>query len=144
MKHQKLSTTPEVSKRMANVHLKEGKAEMLLAKALWKEGFRYRKNYKKLPGSPDIAILKYNIAVFVDGEYWHGKDWENKKDRLKTNRAYWIEKIEENMMRDKRDDGRLVDLGWIPVHFWEKDVKRDPQKCVDDVIGLVQGFGKDE
>ena len=143
MKHQKLSTTPEVSKRMANVHLKEGKAETLLAKALWKEGFRYRKNYRKLPGSPDIAILKHRIAVFVDGEFWHGKDWENKKDRLKTNRAYWIEKIEENMTRDRKDDERLADLGWTPVHFWEKDVKHDTQECVDDVIMLVQGSRKD-
>jgi DNA mismatch endonuclease (patch repair protein) len=134
MKHQKLLTTPEVSKRMANVHLKEGKAETLLAKALWKAGFRYRKNYKKLPGSPDIAILKYRIAVFVDGEFWHGKDWENKKERLKTNRAYWIEKIEENMQRDKRNDERLFALGWLPIHFWEKDVKHDLGKCVEEVL----------
>lgn len=62
---------------MANVRLKESKAEQALAKALWKLGFRYRKNYKKLPGSPDIAILKYHLAVFVDGEFWHGKNWEH-------------------------------------------------------------------
>ena len=62
MKHQKLETTPEVSKRMANVHLKGGKAETALAKALWADGVRYRKNYRKLPGSPDIAITKYKIS----------------------------------------------------------------------------------
>ena len=75
MKHQKLSTTPEISKRMANVHLKASKAETDLAKELWRRGLRYRKNYRKLPGSPDIAILKHKIAVFVDGEFWHGKDF---------------------------------------------------------------------
>lgn len=74
MKHQKLSTTPEISKRMAKVHLKASKAEVTLAKELWKRGFRYRKNYRKLPGSRDIAVLKLHIAVFVDGEFWHGKD----------------------------------------------------------------------
>ena len=99
MKHRKLETTPEVSKRMANVHLKGGKAETALAKALWAEGVRYRKNYRKLPGSPDIAITKYKIAVFVDGEFWHGYDWENRKGKLKSNRDYWIEKIEW----DKKD-----------------------------------------
>lgn len=91
MKHQKLSTTPEISKRMANVHLKGGKAEIALAKELWKRGLRYRKNYKKLPGSPDIAILKHHVAVFVDGEFWHGKDWEQKKNSLKSNQDYWRE-----------------------------------------------------
>ena len=79
MKHQKLSTTPEISKRMANVHLKASKAETDLAKELWRRGLRYRKNYRKLPGSPDIAILKHKIAVFVDGEFWHGKDWTKRK-----------------------------------------------------------------
>lgn len=79
MKHQKLETTPEISKRMANVKLKGGKAENILAKSLWHNGVRYRKNYKKLPGSPDIAITKYKTAIFVDGEFWHGEDWENRK-----------------------------------------------------------------
>lgn len=86
MKHQKLDTTPEISKRMANVGLKNGKSEHLLAKALWHHGVRYRKNLRELPGSPDIAITKYKIAVFVDGEFWHGYDWKNRKEKLKSNR----------------------------------------------------------
>ncbi|MBR6245053.1 very short patch repair endonuclease [bacterium] len=130
MKHQKLSTTREISKRMANVHLKAGKAEVTLAKKLWKKGIRYRKNYKKLPGSPDIAILKYHIAVFVDGEFWHGKDWDQKKTRLKSNQGYWIEKIEENITRDKRNDLLLSEMGWKPIHFWEKDVNRNLESCI--------------
>ena len=105
MKHPKsYDSTPETRERMSKIKLKGGKAETILAKALWQQGYRYRKNDKRLPGSPDIAILKHHIAVFVDGEFWHGKDWETRKERLKRNREYWIEKIEENMARDLRND----------------------------------------
>jgi len=97
MKHQKLTTTPEISKRMSKVKLKRGTAETMLAKALWHKGYRYRLNYKKLPGSPDIVLTSKKIAIFVDGEFWHGYDWENRKQKLKSNRDYWIEKIEENI-----------------------------------------------
>lgn len=138
MKHQKLETTPEVSKRMANVHLKGGKAESSLAKALWHEGVRYRKNYRKLPGSPDIAITKLKIAVFVDGEFWHGHDWESRKEKLKSNREYWIEKIEENIARDKRNDSLLHDMGWRTIHFWEKEVHKQLDTCVEKVLEAVE------
>ena len=137
MKHQKLSTTPEISKRMAHVHLREGESEKAFAKALWKQGFRYRKNYKKLPGSPDIAILKYHIAVFIDGEFWHGKDWNQKKNQLISNKSYWIEKIEENIARDQRNDLLLTDMGWKPIHFWEKEVKKSLPSCVERVISVI-------
>lgn len=137
MKHQRLETTPEISKRMSNVKLKGGKAETILAKALWHNGLRYRRNYKKLPGSPDIAITKYKIAIFVDGEFWHGENWENRKERLKKNREYWIEKIEENMARDKRNDKNLIEMGWVPVHFWEKEVLRDTNDCVRDMLYII-------
>lgn len=138
MKHQKLSTTPEISKRMANVSLKGGKSETALAKALWHEGIRYRKNYRKIPGSPDIAITKYKIAIFVDGEFWHGHDWKNRKEKLKSNKEYWIEKIEENIERDKRNDRLLKEQGWIPLHFWEKEVKKDIEGCVARIIDAMQ------
>ena len=138
MKHRKLETTPEISKRMSNVSLKNGKSEQLLAKALWHNGIRYRKNLRGLPGSPVIAITKYKIAIFVDGEFWHGYDWENRKQKLKSNREYWIEKIEENIARDIRNDGLLKEQGWIPIHFWEKQITHDLQKCVDKVVDKIQ------
>ncbi|MEE1078965.1 MAG: very short patch repair endonuclease [Agathobacter sp.] len=138
MKHQKLETTSEISKRMSNVSLKGGKAETALAKALWHNNVRYRKNYRKLPGSPDIAITKYKIAVFVDGEFWHGENWEIRKSKLKSNREYWIEKIEENMARDKRNDQLLIDMGWTPIHFWEKEVNKDLDKCVTIVLNQIK------
>lgn len=131
MKHPKsYDSTPETRRRMARVHLKHGKAETMLANTLWHSGYRYRLNYKKLPGSPDIAIPKYKIAIFVDGEFWHGYDWEARKTKLKANREYWIEKIEENIARDRRNDMRLEALGWVPVHFWEKEVKKDLAGCI--------------
>ena len=118
---------------MSKVKLKGGKAETLLAKSLWHQGYRYRKNDKKLPGSPDIAILKHRIAVFIDGEFWQGKDWENRKMRRKSNREYWIEKIEENMARDLRNDQLLTQAGWTPIHFWEKEVMKNLATCIAEI-----------
>jgi len=121
---------------MSKVHLKHGKAETMLAKALWHAGYRYRLNDKKLPGSPDIAITKYRLAIFVDGEFWHGYNWEKQKLKLRSNREYWIEKIEENIARDRKNDVLLEEMGWIPVHFWEKEVKKDLPGCVRVVDAL--------
>lgn len=134
MKHPKYYDTDEAtSKRMAKVKLKKGDAEMLLAKELWRKGYRYRLNWKKLPGSPDIVILRYHIAIFVDGEFWHGYDWEHKKEKLKRNKEYWIEKIEENITRDKRVDQELSSMNWIPIHFWSKEVVKNLEDCVQSI-----------
>ena len=139
MKHPKsYDSTPEIRKRMSKVRLKNGKAETILAKRLWREGYRYRRNYKKLPGSPDIALTKYRVAVFVDGEFWHGENWEERKAKLKHNREYWIEKIEENMARDKRVDAQLQEMGWVTVHFWEKQVLKRTEECLQEVLDLLE------
>lgn len=138
MKHPKsYDSTPEIRKRMSKVRLKNGKAETILAKMIWHKGYRYRRNYKKLPGSPDIAILRFRIAVFVDGEFWHGENWEERKAKLKHNREYWIEKIEENIARDKRVDAQLKELGWIPIHFWEKQVLKNTDECLNAILELI-------
>lgn len=138
MKHPKsYDSTPETRKRMSKVKLKGGKAETLLAKALWHHGYRYRKNDKRLPGSPDIAILRHRIAIFVDGEFWHGQNWEERKKKLKSNREYWIEKIEENMARDIRNDRLLTQEGWTPVHFWEKEVIKKLPECVAEIEDVI-------
>ncbi len=123
---------------MANVKLKDGTAEQKLAKELWHRGFRYRKNFKKLPGSPDIALTRLRIAIFVDGEFWHGKDWEKRKPRLQRNREYWIEKIEENMRRDRRVDDHLREIGWTPIRFWEKDVLRHCDDCIEEIENTIK------
>lgn len=138
MKHPKSYDTDDATrKRMSHVKLKRGDAETLLAKRLWKEGYRYRLNDKRLPGRPDIAILKYRIAVFVDGEFWHGKDWDVKKTKLRRNRDYWIEKIEENISRDCRVDKELVSMDWIPVHFWTKEVMKDTDGCIQCIKEII-------
>ena len=122
---------------MSNVKLKGGKAETILAKSLWNSGIRYRKNYKKLPGSPDIAITKYKIAIFVDGEFWHGFDWENRKKKLKKNKEYWIEKIEENIARDTRNNELLIKDNWTVIHFWEKEVLKNLEECISKVHSSI-------
>lgn len=140
MKHPKnFDTDAATSKRMANVKLKGGEAESRLAKALWSKGYRYRKNYRRLPGSPDIAILKHNIAIFVDGEFWHGYNWANKKEKIGRNKLYWAEKIEENIARDRRNDVELKTMGWIPIHFWSKEVLNDAQGCANDIEDIIHG-----
>lgn len=140
MKHPKeYDSTPETRKCMAHVHLRNGSAETSLAKTLWHEGIRYRLNYKKLPGSPDIAITSCKIAVFVDGEFWHGYDWGTRKPKLNRNREYWIEKIEENIARDTRNDNALTNMGWVVLHFGEKEISHNLSKCVNRIISAMEG-----
>lgn len=133
MKHQNLKTTPEVSKRMKALSHKKSKVESLLAKALWHKGYHYRLNYKKLPGTPDIALTKYRIAIFVDGEFWHGKDLKKNKRKIENNKDYWIEKIEENIQRDIRNDNLLRQMDWTPIHFWSEDVNKYLDYCINEI-----------
>lgn len=139
MKHPKsYDSTPETRARMAKVHLKNGKAEQLLAKELWHSGLRYRKNFKGLPGSPDIALTKQKVAIFVDGEFWHGQNWDERKQKLQRNRDYWIEKIEENISRDRKVDAQLQSLGWTVIRFWEKDVLKHTSECLQNVFETLE------
>lgn len=98
-----------VSKNMSKIHSKDTSIELLLRKALWHKGYRYRKNYKVLPGSPDIVLTKYKIAIFCDSEFFHGKDWDSLKTRLEKgkNPEFWINKIERNRNRDYENDKKL-------------------------------------
>lgn len=133
MKHQILKTTDAVSKRMKILSHKTSKTESILAKALWHKGYRYRLNYKNLPGTPDIVLIKYKIAIFVDGEFWHGKDFENQKEKIKSNKEYWIEKIQENINRDRKNDSILQQMGWIPLHFWSEDISKNVNYCISEI-----------
>lgn len=131
-----MSETKEYrSKMMSKIRSTGGKAETLLAKRIWHEGYRYFRNYKKLPGKPDIAITKYKIAIFIDGEFWHGYDWENQKlKRIHTNREYWIPKIEKNMAKDRQVNDELRNMGWTVIRFWEKhEVLKNIDECVLEV-----------
>ncbi len=130
--------TPEQrSRAMSHIKGKDTSIEVLLRKALWHKGIRYRKNYKKLPGTPDIAITKHKIAIFCDGEFWHGKDWEAKKAKISSNRDYWIPKIEKNIARDIQIDRQLHALGWQVLRFWGKDIEKNLESCVSDVQDAI-------
>ena len=111
---------------MSKIHSKDTSIELQLRKALWHKGYRYRKNYKALPGSPDIVLTKYKIAIFCDSEFFHGKDWEYLKLRLEKghNPDYWIKKIERNRNRDWENDKKLLFLGYTVIHFWGQDIKK--------------------
>ena len=122
---------------MSHIKSKDTSIEKLLRKALWHEGIRYRKNYKKLPGNPDIAITKYKIAIFCDGEFWHGKAWNEKKENFKTNRDYWINKIERNINRDNKADKELEKMGWITFRYWGNEIKKNLMDCVSEIKEAV-------
>lgn len=125
-------TKEQRRKNMQNIRSKDTSIELALRKALWREGYRYRKNYDKLPGKPDIALVRYKIAVFCDGEFFHGKDWDTLKTRLSRSDKgeYWIKKIERNMARDSEVEKELRYLGWKVIRFWGKEIKKNPKECV--------------
>ena len=118
---------------MSRVKSKNTKIEVAFRRALWRSGVRYRKNLKMLPGKPDIAITKHKIAVFCDGEFWHGKDWGKIQERLCTRREYWVKKIESNIERDTGIDRQLAALGWTVLRFWGRDIEKNLDLCVAEV-----------
>ncbi|MGC4023444.1 MAG: very short patch repair endonuclease [Cyclobacteriaceae bacterium] len=126
-------TSAKRSEMMSRIRGKNTKPEILLRKELWKHGFRYRINVKKIPGRPDIFISKYKLAIFVDGDFWHGRDWQVKKKMIKSNRGFWIPKIERNMQRDHEVNTKLEDLGLTVIRFWEGFVISDIASCVKTV-----------
>lgn len=106
--------------------------ELKLRKSLWQRGYRYRKNYAKLPGKPDIVLTKYKIAIFCDSEFFHGKDWEVLKPQLERgkNAEFWIKKISQNQQRDDEINKQLQFLGWTVIRFWGREISRDVDDCV--------------
>ena len=125
--------TPEQRRRnMQNIHQKDTSIELCLRKALWKKGYRYRKNVKTLPGKPDIVITKYKIAIFCDSEFFHGKDREVLKPRLEkgVHGDFWVKKITNNRRRDDEVNKQLLFMGWIVIRFWGKEIMKNTDECV--------------
>ena len=130
--------TPEQRKKnMQAIRSKDTEIELLLRKELWSRGYRYRKNYKKAVGKPDIALTKYKIAVFCDSEFWHGKNYQESTDRIGTNSDYWKQKIKRNMERDIQVTEQLQAEGWIVLRFWEKDIKKKTDECVQLILNAI-------
>lgn len=125
-------TKEQRHKNMKNIKSKDTSIELKLRKRLWQMGYHYRKNYKELPGKPDIVLIKYKIAIFCDSEFFHGKDWEVLKPQLERgkNAEFWIEKISKNQKRDDEVNKQLQFLGWTVIRFWGKEITRNVDECI--------------
>ena len=123
---------------MKAIKSKDTSIELKLRKELWKQGIRYRKNYSKLYGKPDIVITKHKIVIFCDSEFWHGFNWDNGKDKIKSNPDYWIPKIERNVQRDLEVNRQLSEEGWIIMRFWEKEIRKDTSNCVNRIKEAIK------
>ncbi|MHA7842141.1 MAG: very short patch repair endonuclease [Winogradskyella sp.] len=127
-------TTKKRSRQMSKIRGKNTKPELLFRKALWKKGVRYRVDSKQLPGRPDVSIKKYKLAIFIDGEFWHGYNWDERKPTIKSNRGFWIPKIDRNMQRDREVNQQLKEMDFTVFRFWTHEVKDNLKTCINDVM----------
>lgn len=141
-------TKEQRHKNMQHIHGKDTKPEIILRKALWNKGYRYRKNWNKLPGKPDIVLTKYKICIFIDSEFFHGKgfygDYESKKyksleEQLQhsDHSEFWLDKIKKNMERDGNINRELESMGWTVLRFWSRDVQKNTDECLKTVDEMV-------
>lgn len=132
-------TKEQRHRNMSNIKNKDTKIEVKLRKALWEKGYRYRKNYKELPGKPDIVLTKYKIAIFCDSEFFHGKDWEVLKPQLERgkNAEFWINKISKNMQRDEDVNKQLSYMGWTVIRFWGKEITKNIEECIKVIEEVI-------
>lgn len=131
-------TSEQRSKIMSKIRGRDTQPELAFRKALWHAGYRYRIDYGKLIGKPDIALKKHKTLIFIDGEFWHGKDWEKRKEKIKSNRGFWIPKIERNIQRDREVNQALADMGYTVFRFWETEIKKDLEGCLELVLGHLR------
>ncbi len=123
---------------MQAVRNKDSKIEVMLRKELWNRGLRYQKNSSKVYGRPDIVFSGKKIAVFCDSEFWHGYDWKNRKNEIKSKREFWIPKIERNIQRDIEVTNKLQADGWIVLRFWGNDIKKNLTECADKIERTIK------
>lgn len=131
-------TAEQRHKNMQAIRNKDSDIELLLRRELCKRGIRYRKNVKSVLGHPDIAFIGKRVAVFCDSEFWHGYDWENRKNDIHTRREFWIPKIERNIQRDIEVTEGLQNEGWIVLRFWGKDIKKNVSECADIIEKTIR------
>ena len=134
-----MGKTPEqIHYNMSRIRNKDTGIELALRKELWSRGMRYRKNVKAIEGKPDIAFIGRKVAVFCDSEFWHGYNWDERKNDLKKNREFWIGKIERNMQRDAEVNRILKEQGWIVLRFWGNQIKKNLSECADIIENTVR------
>ncbi len=130
-------TGPSVS-HMARVKSSGSRIEIALGSAMWKEGIRYRKQYRKVPGRPDFAIVHAKVAIFCDSSFWHGRGWPEAAAAFRTNRSFWLPKIEGNIRRDAEVNELLARLGWTVLRFWDDDILKRADVCVASVLRALE------
>jgi DNA mismatch endonuclease Vsr len=130
-------TKEQRRKNMQAVKATGSKIEIALAKELWALGYRYRKNDKSVFGKPDLTMKRYKLAIFVDSEFWHGKDWNIRKHDHKSNQEFWLKKIQRNIERDKEVNEQLLKEGWKVLRFWGEDVTKNLRNCTDKIIKTI-------
>ena len=134
-----MGKTPEqIHYNMSRIRNKDTGIELALRKELWSRGMRYRKNVKTIEGKPDIAFIGRKVAVFCDSEFWHGYNWDERKNDLKKNREFWIGKIERNMQRDAEVNRILKEQGWIVLRFWGNQIMKNLSECADIIENMVR------
>jgi DNA mismatch endonuclease, patch repair protein len=136
-KYEFKNVSPTRSKTMRAIKGKNTAIELMVRKALYSRGFRYRIHYKRAAGSPDVAFPGKRVAVFLDSDFWHGKDWQTKKTRIRSNREYWVRKIERNMTRGREVDDALRADGWRVLRFWESDIGEDLDLVMKHIVAVL-------
>ncbi|MFT3741063.1 MAG: very short patch repair endonuclease [Breznakibacter sp.] len=134
-------TTKAKSNQMAKIKGKNSKPELRLRLSLWNLGIRYRKNGQKLPGRPDIVLRQHKLVIFVDGSFWHGFNWEKRRETIKSNRMFWIPKIERNMQRDREVNKQLHQMGYTVMRFWDHEINKELGRCVSQILRFIDRTG---
>lgn len=129
---------------MSKIKSKETKPEIILRKTLWALGFRYRKNVVSLTGTPDIVLKKFKLVIFIDGSFWHGYNWHEKKTKIKKNRDFWIPKIERNIQRDTEINSQLRNEGYKVIRFWDHQIKKELNSCINIILDYITNYENDE
>jgi len=126
------------SENMSRIRGINSYCEISLRSELWKRGFHYFKNDKKVFGKPDISFRSKKVAIFCDSEFWHGKKFIN-GEIPKTNKEFWEDKFKKNILRDKKVNETLYNEGWKVIRIWEKDIKKNVSKCADKIEKVLKG-----
>lgn len=133
----KFKTTKERSSLMSKIRSNNTKPEVFFRKKLWGNGMRFSRKTSRLPEKPDIVLNKHRIAIYIDGEFWHGYRWKEKKKKLKANKKYWVPKIERTILRDHQNNRKLRKSGWQVLRFWEHQINRDTEKCIQRIKSIM-------
>ncbi len=131
-------TKEQRHKNMVAIKNKDSNIELTLRKILWDNGYRYRKNCSKVYGKPDIVFISKKVAVFCDSEFWHGYSWKENKDKIHSNKDFWIKKIERNIERDEEVNKMLKKNGWTVLRFWGKEILKNPEICFRKIVDILE------